>query len=141
VALGGNPRNLLTRRLRIGITSRWPWRASLLFPRPGSNSLLCLAESTARERLYDGLRTRVFYGGPISIREFKLARNVRNVSAGGADHVSSGFACPTRSVIVRRPQCEFRRLHRSTFCHHFVAVLAGTLISPRVRSARIAEFA
>ena len=48
---------------------------------------------------------------------------------------------PTRSVIVRRPQCEFRRFHRSTFCHHFVAVLAGILICPRVRSARIAEFA
>ena len=50
-------------------------------------------------------------------------------------------ASPTRGVIVRRPQCEFRRFHRSTFCHHLVAVLAGTLIFPRVRSARIAEFA
>jgi hypothetical protein len=42
-----------------------------------------------------------------------------------------------------RPQTAVRipALHRSTFCHHFVAVLAGILISPRVRSARIAEFA
>jgi len=57
--------------------------------------------------------------------------------------IVSSTASParTRSVIVRRPQREFRRLHRSTFCHHFVAVLAGILISARVRSARIAEFA
>jgi hypothetical protein len=57
--------------------------------------------------------------------------------------IVSSTASParTRSVIVRRPQCEFRRLHRSTFCHYFVAVVAAILISLRLRSARIAEFA
>ena len=49
-----------------------------------------------------------------------------------------GFVYP---ATAQSYAAEIRQLYWSTFCHHSVAVVAGILISPRLRSARIAEFA